>query len=74
MSNLTWSDEFDTDGAPDSTKWGYDVGGDGWGNNELEYYTNKRAENARVLNGNLIIEAKKETYNGRNYTSARLLI
>lgn len=70
---LTWSDEFNIDGAPDPTKWGFDAGGDGWGNNELEYYTNARPENARVLNGNLIIEAIKEKYNGRNYTSARLL-
>ena len=70
---LTWSDEFNADGLPDTTKWGYDVGGNGWGNNELEYYTDAGSENARVLNGNLVIEARKEKYNGRNYTSARLL-
>ncbi len=70
---LVWSDEFDKDGLPDNTKWGYDVGGNGWGNNELEYYTNARLENARVANGNLIIEARKENFSGRNYTSARLL-
>lgn len=70
---LVWSEEFDKDGLPDSTKWGYDVGGNGWGNNELEYYTNARLENARVVNGNLIIEARKESFSGRNYTSARLL-
>ncbi len=70
---LAWSDEFNTDGLPDSTKWGYDVGGNGWGNNELEYYTQARSENARVENGHLVIEARKETYNGSNYTSARLL-
>ena len=70
---LVWSDEFDKDGLPDNTKWGYDVGGNGWGNNELEYYTNARSENARVVNGNLIIEARKESFSGRNYTSARLL-
>lgn len=69
---LVWSDEFDKDGAPDPTKWGYDLGGNGWGNNELEYYTD-RPENARIANGNLIIEAKQESYGGRNYTSARLL-
>lgn len=70
---LVWSDEFDKDGLPDNTKWGYDVGGNGWGNNELQYYTNARLENARIVNGNLIIEAKKESFSGRNYTSARLL-
>jgi beta-glucanase (GH16 family) len=69
---LVWSDEFEKDGLPDNTKWNYDIGGNGWGNNELQYYTN-RSENARVANGNLIIETKKESYSGKNYTSARLL-
>ena len=70
---LAWSDEFNYTGLPDSSKWNYDVGGDGWGNNELEYYTSKRLENARVENGNLIIEARKEAFNGMHYTSARLV-
>lgn len=70
---LVWSDEFDKDGLPDDTKWGYDVGGSGWGNNELEYYTNARTENARVENGNLVIEARKENVGDKNYSSARLL-
>ena len=70
---MVWSDEFDYTGLPDSTKWNYDVGGNGWGNHELEYYTSKRTENARVENGNLIIEARKESWQGMNYTSARLL-
>ena len=69
---LVWSDEFDYTGLPDSTKWGYDIGGSGWGNNELEYYTDS-STNARVENGNLVIEARKESYAGMNYTSARLL-
>jgi beta-glucanase (GH16 family) len=69
---LVWSDEFDYTGLPDSTKWNYDTGGSGWGNNELEYYTS-RSENARVENGNLVIEARNESYSGMNYTSARLL-
>ena len=69
---LVWSDEFDSTGLPDSSKWTYDLGGSGWGNNELEYYTS-RSENARVENGNLVIEARKESYSGMNYTSARLL-
>ena len=70
---MVWSDEFDHAGLPDSAKWNYDVGGNGWGNNELEYYTSKRTENARVENGNLVIEARKESWQGMNYTSARLL-
>jgi beta-glucanase (GH16 family) len=70
---LVWSDEFNGDGMPDTSKWRYDVGGTGWGNNELEYYTQARAENARITNGMLVIEARKENFGGRNYTSARLL-
>ena len=69
---LVWSEEFNTDGAPNTAKWGYDLGAGGWGNNEQEYYTS-RPENAVVLNGVLKITAKKESYNGSNYTSARLL-
>jgi beta-glucanase (GH16 family) len=72
-SELVWADEFDYEGLPDSTKWSYDVGGGGWGNNELEYYTYKRRENARVENGRLIIEARKETFLNNGYTSARLI-
>ncbi|HAN78653.1 MAG TPA: glycoside hydrolase family 1 [Bacteroidales bacterium] len=71
--DLVWSDEFNVNGLPDATKWSYDVGGHGWGNNELQYYTDKRTENARVADGKLIIEMRKEAYNGKNYTSARLI-
>ena len=70
---LVWSDEFNYTGLPDSSKWNYDVGGDGWGNHELEYYTNRRSENARVEGGNLIIEARKEKWDKNDYTSARLM-
>ncbi|MBO0929736.1 glycoside hydrolase family 16 protein [Fibrella aquatilis] len=70
---LVWADEFTRPGLPDSTKWGYDVGGSGWGNHELQFYTKSRPENARVENGYLIIEARKETYQSSQYTSARLL-
>ncbi|WP_308991660.1 glycoside hydrolase family 16 protein [Mariniflexile litorale] len=71
---LIWSDEFNTDGAPDTSKWGYDIGtGDnGWGNGEKQYYTN-RTDNVKVENGVLKITAKKENYQGSEYTSARLL-
>lgn len=68
-----WADEFNVDGAPDSSKWGYDLGtGDwGWGNNEAQYYTS-RADNVKVQNGVLKITTIKESYNGSNYTSARI--
>ncbi len=69
---LVWSDEFDKDGAPDPLKWGYDIGGHGWGNKELQYYTDRLA-NARVEKGRLIIEARKEDFEGNHYTSARLV-
>lgn len=66
-------DEFSVDGAPDSSKWGYDLGNNnGWGNNEAQYYTN-RTQNAVVSNGTLKINLIKEAYQGYNYTSARLL-
>src|SRR5688572_10554602 len=71
--NLSWSDEFNYNGLPDSTKWNYNVGGHGWGNNELQYYTKNELKNARVENGLLIIEARKEPFEGKNYTSARLV-
>ena len=69
---LVWSDEFNTNGTPDPAKWGYDLGAGGYGNNELQYYTN-RPENVIVENGVLKIKAIKENYNGAAYTSARLL-
>jgi len=70
---LIWADEFDYRGLPDSKKWGYDVGGHGWGNNELQYYSERRKENARVEDGHLIIEARREAMKGQEYTSARLV-
>ena len=70
---LVWSDEFNYTGIPDSTKWGYDTGGHGWGNNEKQYYTQKNPENASVKNGVLSITAIKENFSGASYTSARLV-
>lgn len=70
---MVWSDEFDYTGLPDSTKWTAEVGGHGWGNNELQYYTAGRKENARVENGLLTIEARKENWDSMKYTSARLI-
>lgn len=68
---LVWSDEFEGTGAPDTTKWIYDVGNWGWGNKEPQYYTNDRRENARLEDGNLIIEARRNDM-GQEWTSARL--
>ena len=77
-NKLVWADEFNYPGLPDSTKWSYDKGNGcpdicGWGNNELQYYTWNRSENARVENGHLIIETRKEDFEGSKYTSARLV-
>lgn len=69
---LVWQDEFDYTGKPDPDKWGYDIGGHGWGNNELQYYTDD-AKNAYVEDGVLEIKAIKEPTNGSNYSSARLV-
>lgn len=70
--SLLWSDEFDTPGSPDPARWGYDLGAGGWGNAELQYYTN-RTDNAIISNGTLKIIAKAENFSGSAYTSARLL-
>jgi beta-glucanase (GH16 family) len=67
---LDWSDEFEGT-ALDSSKWVAETGGHGWGNNELQHYTS-RAENVRVAGGILIIEARKERFDNREYTSARI--
>lgn len=70
---LVWSDEFNNDGLPDSTKWNYEAGGHGWGNHELEYYTSNDSANAIVKKGKLNITARKEVKENRSYTSARLV-
>lgn len=76
--NLVWSDEFEYSGFPDSTKWAYSVGDGcpdlcGWGNNELQYYTEKRLKNARVKDGVLTIEVHKEDFESSAFTSAKLV-
>ena len=67
-----WQDEFEYSGKPDPAKWGYELGGSGWGNNELQNYTNN-LENAQVKDGHLVITARKETSGTRQFSSARLL-
>lgn len=73
--NLVWQDEFDYQGLPDSNLWAYDTEGNdfGWGNNELQFYSNGRIENARVEEGKLKIIALKEDFGGKQFTSARLI-
>lgn len=71
--NLVWEDNFNGTGLPDPAKWGYDVGNGGWGNGELQNYTANRTENARQENGNLVLEARRDWYNGIEYSSARLV-
>ncbi len=71
---LVFSDEFNVDGSPDDSKWGYDIGtgSNGWGNGESQYYTS-RTENVIVEDGLLKIIVKKENYEDSEYTSTRML-
>lgn len=72
---LVWSDEFNYAGLPDSKKWSFDTDGNasGWGNNEAQFYTSSRLKNAEVKDGVLRINAIKEDFEGKKYTSARLV-
>ena len=76
LNKLVMQDNFNTDGVLDNSIWSYDIGigpgNDGWGNNELQYYTN-RNENISVQNGKLLITANKEDYQGSSYTSAKIV-
>ena len=65
---LSWSDEF-SGSEINTDNWGYDIGGGGWGNEELQYYTNR---NAYLKDGLLVLRAQQESYGGRSYTSSRL--
>lgn len=77
FENLVLEDNFDIDGAPDADLWAFDIGTgedqglDRWGNNELQYYTD-RTENVKVENGFLLITARQEAFENSSYTSARL--
>jgi len=70
--NLVWSDEFNYNGLPDSSRWNYDVGGHGWGNNEKQFYKEKSLENSSVKDGLLHITALKKDFEKSNYTSSKL--
>jgi len=68
-----WCDEFDVDGLPDPSRWGYDVGGGGWGNQELQFYTRENLNNVFIEDGILNIKAVAEPVGSNPYTSARLV-
>ena len=78
---LVWSDEFATGELPNPANWAYEVSRnrEGWANHELQYYSDARSRNSRIENGNLIIEARRESTRrfadsgGQKYTSARLV-
>lgn len=68
--DLAWADEFNYEGKPDAEKWFFETGGHGWGNGEYQYYTD--GNNAEVKDGTLIIEARKESFGGNDFTSSRI--
>lgn len=70
---LVWSEEFNYTGLPDSSKWVFETGGDGFGNNELQYYTAADSSNAWVQNGVLKITARNRTVGKNEFTSAKLV-
>jgi beta-glucanase (GH16 family) len=73
---LVWSDEFEgpAGNAPDNTKWVFDIGTgiNGWGNSELQYYTNRPSNIQLDGNGKLVITARSESFSGSGFTSARI--
>ncbi|RYG47782.1 MAG: glycoside hydrolase family 16 protein [Chitinophagaceae bacterium] len=69
---LAWQDEFDTGTSPSAENWTRETGGNGWGNNESQYYTTSD-ENSFLSNGMLHIVLKKQPFENQNYTSARLI-
>jgi len=71
-TNLVWSDEFDVNGAPNTANWSYDIGAGGWGNGELQYYTDSN-QNIKVEGGLLKITPKRQNFSGSQYTSSRII-
>ena len=70
---LTWNDEFNYEGMPDTSHWSYQTGGYGWTAKELQYYTGADADNVGVQDGSLTITARKKRKGRNQYTSARLV-
>ena len=71
FEDLVWADEFDIPGAPNPANWAYDLGAGGWGNGEEQFYRD-HSDNVKVEGGFLKITAKKQTFSGAPYTSARI--
>ncbi len=71
---LVWQDDFDgpQGQSPDSANWAFDVGAGGWGNQELQYYTNRQENVSLDGTGNLVITARRESFGGQPFTSARI--
>lgn len=71
---LVWSDEFEGPAgqAIDAEFWTHDIGGDGWGNEQLEFNTSRPSNSSLDGNGNLAIVAREESFGGNDYTSARI--
>lgn len=69
---LVWGDEFEYRGLPDSSKWAYETGGHGWGNNELQYYTAGDSTTAYVSNGALKLTASRKAVDKNAYSSAKI--
>lgn len=71
---LVWNDEFNEVAGtlPDVSKWAFDIGNSGWGNNELQYYTNRDENVSTDGNGHLVITAKRENFGTASFTSARI--
>jgi beta-glucanase (GH16 family) len=67
--NLVWQDEFSATSV-NQEDWTYEIGGSGWGNDELQYY---REENTSIVDGHLVITANVESFGGSDYTSSRLI-
>ncbi|WP_300343125.1 glycoside hydrolase family 16 protein [Fusobacterium sp.] len=73
IGKIVWEEEFNYTGLPDEKIWSYEVGGHGWGNSELQYYKKADKENVYVRDGKLVITALKKDYEGKKYTSTRLI-
>lgn len=71
---LVWSDDFDgiAGTSPDNTKWVFDIGAGGWGNSELQNYTNRPSNVQLDGDGKLVITARSEAFGGAYFTSARI--
>lgn len=69
---LVWAEEFEGTGLPNTANWSFETQGPGWVNDELQNYTGTRQENVRLENGSLIIEARRDNFDGKEYSSARI--